>query len=106
MGLIGRYDEQRKLNGLIYFHRVSDPRFGGQASRNVKMFRNLCGTNAYMNIVVLTTFWDRVSMEEGLMREEQLKSTFFGDIVTGGARFMRHDRSSQLSALQVIAHIL
>ncbi|KAJ3887090.1 P-loop containing nucleoside triphosphate hydrolase protein [Lentinula edodes] len=103
--LLNKYDEKRKLNGLIYLHRMSDPRFGGQASRNLKMFRNLCGPSAYRNIVVLTTFWDRVSAEEGLMREEQLKSTFFSDIVAGGARFMRHDRTAQ-SAREVIAHIL
>ncbi|KAJ4490086.1 P-loop containing nucleoside triphosphate hydrolase protein, partial [Lentinula aciculospora] len=102
--LLSKYDEQRKLNGLVYLHRVSDPRFGGQASRNLKMFQNLCGTDAYGNIVVLTTFWDRVSSDEGLMREDQLKSTFFSNIVAGGARFMRHDRSTQ-SALEVIAHI-
>lgn len=84
---------------------MSDPRFGGQASRNLKMFQNLCGPNAYGNIVVLTTFWDRVSAEEGLTREEQLKSTFFSNIVAGGARFMRHDRTAQ-SAREVIAHIL
>ncbi|KAJ3924517.1 MAG: hypothetical protein NXY57DRAFT_875764, partial [Lentinula lateritia] len=103
--LLKKYDEKRKLNGLIYLHRMSDPRFGGQASRNLKMFQNLCGPNAYGNIVVLTTFWDRVSAEEGLTREEQLKSTFFSNIVAGGARFMRHDRTAQ-SAREVIAHIL
>ncbi|KAJ3873810.1 lipoxygenase [Lentinula edodes] len=103
--LLNKYDEKRKLNGLIYLHRMSDPRFGGQASRNLKMFQNLCGPSAYRNIVVLTTFWDRVSAEEGLMREEQLKFTFFSNIVAGGARFMRHDRTAQ-SAREVIAHIL
>ncbi|KAJ3781767.1 hypothetical protein GGU10DRAFT_365662 [Lentinula aff. detonsa] len=39
------------------------------------------------------------------MREEQLKSTFFNHIVAQGARFMRHDRSTQ-NALEIITHIL
>ncbi|KAJ3981023.1 lipoxygenase [Lentinula detonsa] len=103
--LLNEYDEKRQLNGLVYLHRISDPRFGAQASRNLKIFQNICGTKAYKNITVLTTFWDSVSTEEGLMREEQLKSTFFNHIVAQGARFMRHDRSTQ-SALEIITHIL
>ncbi|KAF8907867.1 lipoxygenase [Gymnopilus junonius] len=58
------------------------------------MFRNLCGSKTYKNIVVLTTFWDQLASEqEGLRREEQLESMFFKDLVEGGALFMRHDRT-------------
>ncbi|KAJ4480259.1 lipoxygenase [Lentinula aciculospora] len=103
--LLDKYDKKQKVSGLVYLHRMSDPRFGGQATRNLKMFQNLCGTNAYRNIVVLTTFWDRVSMLEGAKREGQLQSMYFSDIVVGGALFMRHDRTAR-SAAEVLAHIL
>ncbi|KAK2466548.1 hypothetical protein APHAL10511_001410 [Amanita phalloides] len=103
--LLEAYDKDRKLNGLIYVQRISDPRFGGQSGRNLKMFRSLCGANAYENVVVLTTFWDQLpSEQEGAKREEQLKTTFFKDLVEGGARFMRHDRTIE-NAHDVLRHI-
>ncbi|KAF8873367.1 hypothetical protein CPB84DRAFT_1690820, partial [Gymnopilus junonius] len=104
--LLNQYDAQKKLNGLIFVQRISDPRFGGQSGRNLKMFRNLCGTNNYKNVVVLTTFWDRVDEEEGVKRESQLQSNFFKDLVAGGATFMRHDRTSPSSAYDVLQQII
>lgn len=69
------------------------------------MFRHLCGTEAYPNVVIVTTFWDSVTDEIGTRREEQLRSTAFKDLVEGGAHFMRHDRTLK-SALEVVRQIL
>ncbi|KAF8830854.1 P-loop containing nucleoside triphosphate hydrolase protein [Lentinula edodes] len=104
--MLNEYDEHRKLNGTIFFHRMSDPRFGGQSRRSLRIFRELCGAATFKNVVVLTTFWDRVNEEEGLAREEELKSNsnFFKDLVEGGARFMRHDRENS-GAREVLDHI-
>ena len=86
--------------------RISDPRFSGQSSRNLRMFRELCGPAAYKNVLVLTTFWDQVpSHDVGVKREEQLKSKFFAKLVEGGAQFMRHDCTVK-SARKVLRHIL
>ena len=68
------------------------------------MFRGLCGTAAFKNVVVLTTFWDRVSKDEGVRREAQLKSNFFKDFVIGDACFMRHDHKVE-STRPVLKHI-
>ena len=56
------YDKQ-KLNGLVFLQRISDPRYGGQSGRNLTMFKGLCGSENYENVVVLTINWDRVSKE-------------------------------------------
>ena len=69
------------------------------------MFRGLCGAETYKNVVLLTTHWDQVSNQEGVKREDQLKSKFFKDLVAGGACFMRHDRTVE-STFQVFRHIL
>ncbi|KAF8627094.1 hypothetical protein AX15_004545 [Amanita polypyramis BW_CC] len=103
--LLTEYDKHRKLNGLIYLQRISDPRFSGQSRRNLLMFRNLCGTKAYENVVALTTFWDQVSNQEGVKREQQMRTKFFQDLARGGARFMRHDRTIE-SARKVLQHVL
>ena len=99
-----RYDADRKLTGLIYVQRISDPRFSGQQGKNLRMFQKLCGTETYKNVVVLTTFWDQVGEEIGAKREEQLLSKFFKSIVDGGAHFMRHDRT-QDSAAAVLNYV-
>ncbi|THU97593.1 P-loop containing nucleoside triphosphate hydrolase protein [Dendrothele bispora CBS 962.96] len=91
--LVSEYDKNRKLNGLVYVHRISDPRFSGQSNRNLRMFRELCGTQNYKNVIVLTTFWDRTNDSEGQKREKQLRTKFCKDLVDGGAHFMRHDRT-------------
>ncbi|KAF8873368.1 P-loop containing nucleoside triphosphate hydrolase protein, partial [Gymnopilus junonius] len=104
--LLNEYDGNRKLNALVYLQRISDPRFGGQTSRNLKMFQSLCGANNYKNVIVLTTFWDRVDVEEeGLKREEQLRSRYLKDLLDGGARFMRYNQTIR-SAQRVLAHVM
>jgi len=48
--------KKRKLNGLMYYlQRISDPRFSGRSVRNLRMFKGLCGSENYKNVVVLTT---------------------------------------------------
>ena len=94
------------MSGLIYVQRISDPRFTGQSSRNLRMFRELCGPAAYKNVVVLTTFWELVPTSKvGDQREEQLKSKYFAKLVEGGAQFMRHDCTVE-STRKVLRHIL
>ncbi|KAJ6536247.1 P-loop containing nucleoside triphosphate hydrolase protein, partial [Mycena capillaripes] len=102
--LLKEYDQKRKLNGLIYLQRISDPRFGGQSGRNLKIFRELCGTDSYKNVVVMTTFWDQVDETKGGTREAQLKAKFFKPFVDGGARFMRHNLTIE-SAHAVLEHV-
>src|SRR5579862_2518370 len=61
-----------RLNGVIYLHRISDPRMGGTAVRNSRMFRKLCGVNAFKNVILATTFWEKVSPADGDRREREL----------------------------------
>jgi len=69
------------------------------------MFRSLCGTDSYQNIIVLTTFWDCVDSAKGVEREGQLKTKAFEDIVAGGGRSMRHDGTAE-SARKVLEQII
>ncbi|KJA22635.1 hypothetical protein HYPSUDRAFT_644226 [Hypholoma sublateritium FD-334 SS-4] len=68
------------------------------------MFQSLCGTQTYKNVVVLTTFWDQVEPEVGARREAQLQSNFFKEVIQGGARFMRHNRTPK-SAGALLSHV-
>lgn len=71
------------------------------------MFRKLCGKKSLKNVVIVTTMWDKVSPEEGLQRERELKSgkNLFKPLLDGGAIMIRHDRTPK-TANRVINHLL
>ena len=35
--------ERKKLSGILYFHRIIDPRLTGTARANLRIFKRLCG---------------------------------------------------------------
>ncbi|KAL8341403.1 hypothetical protein RB601_005607 [Gaeumannomyces tritici] len=45
------------LAGIVYLHRISDPRMGGSAMKNLRMFKKLCGKDALERVVLATTMW-------------------------------------------------
>ncbi|KAF5367612.1 hypothetical protein D9757_010651 [Collybiopsis confluens] len=108
--LLDEYDNKRKLNGIIYFHSIANTRFSGQSVRNLNLFKNLCGTATYNNVVILTTFWDGKSDGDKILeeREMELKTNFCLTLVEGGAVFRRHDRekpSAKSDAHKVLEYI-
>jgi hypothetical protein len=51
------YVERRKFSGIIYFHRISDPRMEGSTIKQLQLFRELCGDDSGMlkNVILATT---------------------------------------------------
>ncbi|KAG9311258.1 P-loop containing nucleoside triphosphate hydrolase protein [Chiua virens] len=80
----------RKLNGIIYMHRISDPRVGGIARKNIRMFEALCGKQGLRNVRFVTTNWSRVTEQEGNDREAALKQGAFQPLLEAGADMCRH----------------
>lgn len=58
----------------------------GAPLRNLTMFQHLCGKDAFKNVVLLTTFWDRVLDEVGANRENQLQTDFWLPLIVHGSR--------------------
>lgn len=81
-----------KLSGVIYLHRIIDPRMEGSHMKNIRMFRKLCGDKNFRNVILCTTMWEKVTPNEGAVRERQLcdQSTFWGDMIRAGAKVRRH----------------
>ena len=65
--------ERKHLSGIIYFHRITDPRMEG-SNMNLRMFRELCGEKNFSNVILCTTMWDKVGEEEGRRREQELRN--------------------------------
>jgi len=82
-----------KLNGLIYMHRISDPRVGGTSRKNLRMFHSLCGDENLANVRIITTNWSRVSEQEGKDRAEALGNEAFKLLLDAGAKMLRHDNN-------------
>jgi hypothetical protein len=83
-----------RMNGIIYLHRISDPRMEGSALRNLRMFRQLCGEDFMKNVILATTFWDTVSEATGVAREKELLETdgFFKEMKDQGCDIVRISR--------------
>jgi hypothetical protein len=105
------YDKGIKLNGIVYLHRISDPRMGGSALKNLNMFQRLCGKPSLPNVILATTMWGEVQRQSGSIaagerREDQLKSTneFWGGMLRAGSHYRRHtgDRKSAEEIMSVI----
>jgi hypothetical protein len=97
-GVIFRYRSDIKLSGLLYFHRISDNRVvAGTPLKNLRMYEELCGRNAYQNIILATTMWDEVDDETGETREEELRSKYWRPMLDRNSttsRFMRTRESA------------
>lgn len=101
------YDENTKLTGVIYLHRISDNRMSGSSYRNLDMFRSLCGMKVLSNVILATTMWDKVTSEEGNTREQDLldEATFWGSMKASGALVRRYE-GTQDSALRLVDELL
>lgn len=102
--LTASYSNSIKLHGIIYLHRITDPRMQGSAKRNLIMFKKLCGVDALKNVVLATTMWERVIEADGVERERQLSVTqdFWGYMLDKGSQIHRHynDRNSAVRLIE------
>jgi hypothetical protein len=98
------YQQQQKLNGILYLHRIDAPRMQGSALRNFNMFKQLCGEDFYGNIILGTTCWSPLHDKSVLeLREADLKDKggFWYPMITGGSRYVRIPEDHK-SALRII----
>ena len=85
------FNEGIRLNGLIYMHRITDPRMRGTAVSNMSMFRKLCGPSCFKNVILATTFWGEINRVEGRRREQELcrDERFWGKLVERESKVVR-----------------
>ncbi|KAM5349523.1 hypothetical protein ACJ41O_006028 [Fusarium nematophilum] len=106
--LSSSYKNNLKLTGIVYLHRIKDERMTNGIMRNLAMFRNLCGDNAFKNVVLVTTFWDELQdTAKGEDREEQLvkRPDWWGYMTSKGSTTRRFDNTRQ-SALDIVGELV
>ncbi|KAF4588347.1 Proteasome subunit beta type-4 [Pleurotus pulmonarius] len=87
------YNNQMKLAGIIYMHRISDNRMTGTPLKDLKMFSQLCGTAAAERVVLVTTMWGGIKQDAGVRREDELKSKYWKDMIDKKAQIARFEAS-------------
>ena len=103
----GAYSEHTTLTGILYLHRISDPRVEGSSLKNLRLMRSLCGTENLSHVTLATTMWDMVTDEDGNRREKELKEDgeFWAQLEADGARIRRYDRTKE-GALMLVNELL
>lgn len=105
--LSSTYQSKVKLTGLIYLHRISDNRIAGSALRNLRMFKELCGEDAYKHVALATSMWSKEDPIIAARREQEL-------IDDGGFWKAMKERGSSVvrwlgdahSASHIVQHLL
>ncbi|KAJ4189097.1 hypothetical protein NW767_011748 [Fusarium falciforme] len=97
------YRKDVKLAGIVYLHRITDNRVRGSSMKNLKMFQQLCGDEAFGHVILATSMWDtldKASKDVGDQREQELMSRaeFWGTMYKSGsqvARWLGNEQSAQ-----------
>ncbi|KAL4062205.1 P-loop containing nucleoside triphosphate hydrolase protein [Scleroderma citrinum] len=86
-----------RLIGIVYMQRISDFNVGSSARRDLRMFQELCGEEAYGNVIVVTNMWGTVPEEDGVARETELatKDVFYKPILERKGVMVRHDNTRE-----------
>jgi hypothetical protein len=93
-------EDEQKLSGILYLHRIDAPRMQGSALRNFGTFKQLCGEEFYKNIMLGTTCWDLVDATTiGKERETQLRERERRILACAVAKRFRDRPNSQRAGL-------
>ncbi|KAI8953229.1 hypothetical protein F4801DRAFT_144341 [Xylaria longipes] len=95
------YANNVSVNGILYFHRISDTRIGSSTRHNLEMMRALCGEDSFENVAVVTTMWgsnhSEIELAKQRSREQELRDIYLCDMIEKGSQIVRHDRCNTLS---------
>lgn len=99
------------VTGLVYVHRITDPKMQGSAVKNLAVFQKLCGIQCFPQVALVSTMWQELHNAEGQAtgqeREAELRSkdAFWGAMDKAGSRTFRHSGRKE-SAEEVIQWFL
>ena len=77
----------------------------GTPLKNLRMFEELCGKNAFHNVILVTTMWDEVDEETGEDREEELKTKYWRTMLDRSSTTSRFLRTRE-SAFDIIEPLI
>ncbi|KAI1386329.1 P-loop containing nucleoside triphosphate hydrolase protein [Hypoxylon trugodes] len=101
--LATQYASGLALKGITFLHRITDVRMQGSTLSTMTMFKELCGDHALKSVVLLTTFWDKLSDKSiGARRQQELRQEFWLDMTAKGSQVRRFDGSRDMAEALVM----
>ncbi|KAH7903785.1 hypothetical protein BJ138DRAFT_1167616 [Hygrophoropsis aurantiaca] len=88
------YSDGIRLAGIIYLQQVTQAQMWGRTRKNFVMFEKLCRIESAQNVIIATTKWGNVKLDERERRASQLE-TFWEDILSAGSQMARFDKSHE-----------
>lgn len=95
---------QTPIHGVIYFHRISDPRMTPAAVANLRVLRKLCGDGNLAAVALTSSFWSCGESELLCSREIKLQNGYWRDFLEGAKVIPYEDGSNK--KFKVIEHFL
>ncbi|KAJ3552254.1 hypothetical protein NP233_g12923 [Leucocoprinus birnbaumii] len=101
-------DGRGKISGIVYLHRITDPRMMHTVVKNFDMFQRLCGERFFEKVVLATAMWPEdlgpVSASSSLTaqlspdlisREKDLIEIYWGLMIERGSQYFRFTRTRE-----------
>ncbi|KAH7925410.1 hypothetical protein BV22DRAFT_1161391 [Leucogyrophana mollusca] len=101
------YSDEMRLAGVIYLHEITQTRMLGTSRKNLMMFERLCGNEGFRSVILATTKWANLpdGIAAGTKREDQLKGTFWKEMVERGSQIARFN-GTHPSAWEIVNRII
>ncbi|KAJ8125624.1 hypothetical protein O1611_g8013 [Lasiodiplodia mahajangana] len=89
-----------RLNGVVFLQGINEVRVLKGEQNGVELFKNIVGSDALGQVMVVTTMWDQVEPDFGT-RNENNRASVWLNLKSGGARFGRFYNTED-SALEIV----
>jgi hypothetical protein len=99
------YAKKNKVAGILYMHRITDPRMTESPLVHLLSFEKLCREDLTKRIILATTMWKHVNEEKGLQREAELRRTYWKTMIDRGSEVVRFEDTAE-SAWSIVRLLL
>ena len=104
--VIVRYNKKGiKLHGVVCLHRISDNRLT-EPFKSLCIFRELCGDSALTQIVLVSTMWSELALEDGISREKELEELYWKPLIERGSKLDRLSNNDPENAWRIIEQLI
>ncbi|KAF6807901.1 hypothetical protein CMUS01_14012 [Colletotrichum musicola] len=96
------------ITGIAYLHNITDRRMSGSSLKALKTFMAMCGKQSYPHVTLVTNMasdHSSSSAEEDILGQLVARTDWWGDMVTGGSRVMKHTGTAE-SAKEILQPLI
>ena len=86
-----------KLKGIVFLHDINIVRYSGSHTRFLETFCKLCGEDAFKNVALVTTMWEKENRGARLERDVAIQSDPGAALLAKGANVYQYDGTSDMA---------